>query len=227
MTISTSLKSIPELLSAVLGLNVDSCKELHKKAGTIWNIPKRLDLQQEYGINGAEVGRLIAGLELAKRVRLEIDQRNRIKTSEDIANLFEHLNAFDHEELWLVYINDEGYVLGTEKFSQGDTESTAFPTHLIARKIIMANASAIAIVHNHPTGDVSPSDADIGSIRLIDDLMKALRVRFWDFIIVGSSTYYSCRERNQMPWQKELPKSSSGTPLSADDLLDYLVGGRP
>jgi DNA repair protein RadC len=177
-----------------------------EKAGTIHNIPKRTDLLKQYSIGNGHLAAFQASLELASRAQAQIDKRQRInpKTSgEDVANYFGRLQSLTHEELWVMYLDDEGRIMDCTMETKGDENSTAMPINLIARKCILSGASAIIVIHNHPTGLARPSGVvgwwgDKAAFRQLYLLLKAIRIKFYDFVIVGDSSYWSGKENGDL-----------------------------
>jgi DNA repair protein RadC len=183
-----------------------------EKAGTIYNIPKRTDLLHQYGVGNGELARFVASLELAGRAMGQIDKRQRINPKtcgEDVAHYFSRLQSLTHEEVWVIYLDEMGRVMECSLATKGDENSAGNPNNLIARKCIMSGASAIIVVHNHPTGPPTPSggaifDAlfggggDIGVFRDLYFLLKAVKVMFYDAVIVGDSSYWSGKESGDL-----------------------------
>ena len=77
--LATKMKTIPELLSPVLSISVEAAEQVLKKAGTIYNIPKRADILKEFAIGNGKMAMFQAALELSERARTNIDQRQRME----------------------------------------------------------------------------------------------------------------------------------------------------
>jgi DNA repair protein RadC len=167
---------------------VTEANELLESAGTIYNIPKRTDLHKKFSIENGTLASFIAMLELAGRAQTDIDKRQRINPEtcgEDVANYFTRLQSLTHEELWVMYL---------------DENSAGNPNNVIARKCVLSGTAAVILIHNHPTGDARPSGlgpffgGDMAVFTELYLILKTLRVKLYDTVIVGDASYWSGKE---------------------------------
>ena len=96
-----------------------------------------------------------------------------------------------HEEFWLLLLNQAAKVIGKVRISQGGIDQTAVDVRSILREAILHQATQIAVAHNHPSGNVAPSQADktlTNNIRKASDMMN---IRLMDHVIVTDGHYYS------------------------------------
>ncbi len=98
------------------------------------------------------------------------------------------------EEFKVLLLNRANYVLGIYNLSKGGVSSTIVDLKLLFGVVLKANASNIVICHNHPSGKLAPSDADIEITNKIKDACKLLDVHFFDHIIISHLGYYSFAE---------------------------------
>jgi DNA repair protein RadC len=201
--LTTRLKSPAELLAPVLSLSVEDAKSLLERAGTIYNIPKRPDLWKQFSLGNGTMATFTAMLELAGRAQTDIDKRQRISPEtcgEDVANYFTRLQSLTHEELWCLYIDEMGRIMDCVLETRGDENSAGNPNNAIARKCVLSGASAVIIIHNHPTGSPRPSGmgpffgGDMAVFTELYLILKTLRVKLYDTVIVGDASYWSGKE---------------------------------
>ncbi len=98
------------------------------------------------------------------------------------------------ERLVVVALNAKSVPLGHAVTSVGTVDSTIFHPREIFRAAIIASASSILVMHNHPSGDPTPSAADLRSTRSLRDAATLLQIPVLDHIIIGDPTTYSFRE---------------------------------
>ena len=173
-----------------------------EKAGTLWNIPKRHDLHREFALENGKLATFTAFLELAERARFNTDKRGRIipdKCGEQVAAHMARLHSLTHEEVWTIYTDAAGKIMDCVRETSGDEGSASNPTNIIARKCILSGASAVILVHNHPTGPPAPSGhpllgGDLGVFRDLYLMLKAIRVMLYDCVILGEGSYWSAKE---------------------------------
>ena len=100
------------------------------------------------------------------------------------------------EEFKVLLLNRANQVLGIYNLSKGGVSSTIVDLKLLFGVVLKANASNIVICHNHPSGKLAPSDADIEITSKIKDACKLLDVHFFDHIIISHLGYYSFAEND-------------------------------
>lgn len=103
------------------------------------------------------------------------------------------------EQLRVIYVNNENRILCDEVLSEGTEDQTAVYPRKIMQSCLLKNATGIIVTHNHPTGQLRPSNADISITRQIDGACSTLDIRFLDHVIVGvgedlDKGYFSFRE---------------------------------
>ena len=108
--------------------------------------------------------------------------------------LHDRMNNLDHEEVWVIYLTSRVTPLGTEMLSKGTLTETTIDCRTVIRQVLLKNAAAIILLHNHPSGDPTPSASDI---RFTDRLRKAcslMDIKFLDHIITSENAFYSFAE---------------------------------
>lgn len=158
------------------------------------------DLQKVKGIGIAKAITISAALELGRRRKLEDAQISvTIKTSKQAFLYFEpRLNDLRHEEFWVAYLGRNHKLIEVKKISEGGVSGTVADPKIIFKHAIDLMASSIVLSHNHPSGSLKPSDADIQLTKKIIRAGKVLDVYVMDHIIIGDRDYYSFADNDQM-----------------------------
>lgn len=99
------------------------------------------------------------------------------------------------EHVWLICMTSNCKVIGYFEVSHGSDCMSLFPIKNVIQKALFCNAAGIFIVHNHPSGDPSPSSADNKSTQNLKDICGLMDLQFLDHVITGDNDYYSYRER--------------------------------
>jgi DNA repair protein RadC len=151
------------------------------------------DLEKVKGIGEAKAITLIAALELGRRRKLsEIQQKQKISGSRDA---FEYVQSFvedlSYEEFWVLYLNRSHRIIDQVKISQGGVSGTVIDVRIILKHAIEKLASSIIISHNHPSGNLEPSHADIQITKKIKQAADFHDIQVLDHIIIGDQQYYS------------------------------------
>lgn len=151
------------------------------------------DLTKLHGIGPARAVTIAAALELGRRRKLaEAEVSVRIKCSKDAADIFQPiLSDLIHEEFWILYLNRSNKVISRMKLSQGGISGTVIDVRLILKKAVECLASGIILCHNHPSGNLNPSEADTKITRKIREAGKYMDVQLLDHLIISEKEYYS------------------------------------
>ncbi len=151
------------------------------------------ELKKFKGIGEAKALSIISALELGRRRKeSEPQKKEKISASSDIYDLMKpHLLDLPHEEFWVVLLNRANVVLKKTMISTGGISGTVADPKLIFKVALENLASAVILVHNHPSGNTRPSDADILLTRKMKDAGKLLEIPVLDHLIFTDSDYYS------------------------------------
>ena len=149
--------------------------------------------KQVKGIGKAKAVAISAALELGKRRRLLLPkQLESIKSSTSVAEEFYPIMSdLTHEEFWVLLLNKANKQIGKYKISSGGISSTIVDSRIILKYAIENLASNVVLVHNHPSGSLSPSRDDVELTKKIIIGCKALDIIVLDHIIIGQNKYYS------------------------------------
>lgn len=152
-------------------------------------------LKQTRGLGPAKAVKLVAALELGRRVaQLQPEDRTQIRTPEDLAQLLApRLTSLDHEQLWVVVLDTKHQLERMQAIYRGSVNSAQVRVAEVFREAIRANAPAIAIAHNHPSGDPTPSADDIALTADLARAAKLLDIELIDHLVIGDGRWLSLR----------------------------------
>jgi DNA repair protein RadC len=158
------------------------------------------ELSKIHGIGKTKAITIIAALELGRRRQLfESEKKAQIRSSSDIYEYVHPLIAdLPHEEFWILYLNKSNRVIEREKVSSGGVTGTVVDVKIIMKHAIEKLATSIALCHNHPSGNINPSDADITLTKRIRDAGNLLDITVVDHIIIGDKSYYSFNDEGMI-----------------------------
>jgi DNA repair protein RadC len=151
------------------------------------------DLTKIHGIGNARAVTIAAALELGRRRKLaEIPDVIQIKCSKDVADIFQPiLSDLLHEEFWILFLNRSNRVINRMKLSQGGISGTVTDVRLAMKKAIECLASGIIVCHNHPSGNLNPSESDSKITQKIKEAGNLLDIQLLDHLIISDKDYYS------------------------------------
>jgi DNA repair protein RadC len=150
-------------------------------------------LQQFKGIGEAKAITIVAALELGKRRKdSNINKKSKITGSKDAADYFQPmLGDLNHEEFWILMLNRGNKIMDSFRISEGGISGTVIDVRKILKVAIEKQASSIILCHNHPSGTLQASDADMKITRKITDAAKLMDISVLDHVIIGNDKYYS------------------------------------
>lgn len=151
--------------------------------------------KQVRGLGTAKAVKVLATIELARRIAaLAPEERPQVKTPEDLARLFMPLlTALDHEQLRIALLDTKHRVERVVTIYQGSVSAAQVRVAEVFKEAIRANAPAIALAHNHPSGDPTPSAADVALTAELAKAAQLLDVDLIDHVIVGDGRWVSLR----------------------------------
>ena len=155
------------------------------------------DLEQVKGIGEAKAATVLAAIELGRRVAvLAPTQRLVIHTPDDVAAMLLPRFRYEPREHFLaVLLSTKNHVLKTAVISIGSLNASIVHPRELFREAINARAAAVILVHNHPSGDPSPSPEDAALTRKLAEAGKLLDIPVLDHIILGDGKYISLKEK--------------------------------
>jgi DNA repair protein RadC len=171
---------------------IQVAEQVLKRFDTLDNLSRATiqDLRQIKGVGRDKAIALKSAFTLARRMALEMRQDAPVLDGPElIADLLREENrAYDVEHFQVVLLNTRRRLIRVDKISQGTLDTILIHPREVFKPAIAANASAVVLVHNHPSGDPAPSEADIKVTR---DLIRAgqlLKIEVLDHVIIGRAT---------------------------------------
>jgi DNA repair protein RadC len=191
-----------ELLAILIGSGtrnesaVDLAKNiLHRAHDNLAELSKMnmKDLISVKGIGKVRALIILASLELGRRRNeSEVLSRDKIKTSRDAYEIFRSIMGDrPYEEFWIILLNKANKVLQKCNISEGGISGTVVDPKKIFKISLDHHASSIILGHNHPSGVITPSEADLRITKKVCDAGAMLEVTVLDHLIIGEDNYYS------------------------------------
>lgn len=145
------------------------------------------------GVGKVKAITILAALEIGKRrQQSEALLRPTIQGSRDAYEMVKYnLEELQHEESWAMFLNRRNAILGIEKMSAGGISGTIMDMRMIYKRAIEHQASGIILVHNHPSGNLKPSSADMDITSKAKSAGTALDIQLLDHLIISEHGYYS------------------------------------
>lgn len=156
------------------------------------------ELCAQRGLSEAKACQLLAALELGRRlVSLAPQERAAIRSPQDVANLvMAEMSGLDQEHLRVLMLNTRNEVLGIQEIYVGNVNSSMVRPAEVFRPAVRDNAPSIIVVHNHPSGDPTPSPEDVSITQELVAAGKLLSIELLDHLVIGSgSRFVSLNER--------------------------------
>ncbi|MCK4465255.1 MAG: DNA repair protein RadC [Bacteroidales bacterium] len=191
-----------ELIAILIGSGIknESAVELAKKIlKAVKNNLNELgklsveDLMTSKGIGEARAITIIAALELGRRrKRADIMEKKKISGSKDVFEFFQPVLAdLPYEEFWILLLNRSNKIIEKFKISQGGISGTVIDVRMILKNAIEKLASSIILCHNHPSGNLQPSEADKKITTKLKDAARIMDMQVLDHLIITDSSFYS------------------------------------
>jgi DNA repair protein RadC len=151
------------------------------------------ELSNFRGIGEAKAISIIAALEIGRRRNdTETKAIESIISSRDGYNLMRrHLVDLNHEEFWIILLGRSSKVLGKELISKGGLSGTVADPKIIFYAALQYQASGIILVHNHPSGNLKPSQQDISLTKNLAASGRMLDIQIFDHLIISDSGFFS------------------------------------
>lgn len=186
---------------------IDIGRMLLKKYGSLTALSrqKTTEIQKQKGLGPAKAMDLAAAFELGKRLARQEATHQRIDNPEAICDLLgPELRAEPLEVLKIVLLTTRGTLLAIEEISRGGLSETIAHPREVLRAAILHSAFGFILVHNHPSGDPTPSAADLSMTRKIREAAQLMQINFFDHVIIGRpssgrpSGFHSFRETGML-----------------------------
>jgi DNA repair protein RadC len=149
------------------------------------------------GLGPAKAAQLKAALEIGRRLLIESpDERPQVRSPADAANLvMSRMSLLDQEHLCTMLLDTKNRVVATPEIYVGSLNTSLIRVGELFREAIRANCASLIVVHNHPSGDPTPSPEDVAVTRQIVEAGKLLDVDVLDHLVIGRQRFVSLKER--------------------------------
>ncbi len=194
-----------ELLAILLhtGTKKNSALDLATKIiSSFGGLRELLSLTQEellavHGVGLAKVAQIKAALELGRRVSSShIGERPQIRCPEDVAGLvMEEMRHLDREHFVVLALNTKNQVLMKETVSIGTLNSSLVHPREVFKNALRRSAAAVILVHNHPSGDPTPSGNDIKITQQLQEAGNIVGIQVLDHIVIGDNTFIGLKAK--------------------------------
>jgi len=181
-TVSMSAVELSKNILASTDNNLNSLAKLSIK-----------DLEKFKGIGEAKAISIIAALELGKRRKeSEPTVKNKISCSKDIFDIMQpHLIDIPHEEFWIILLNRANHVIKKNQISSGGIAGTVVDVRLIFKIALENLSNSMILIHNHPSGNLKPSQADIDLTKKLKSAGIMMDIPVLDHLIITEKEYFS------------------------------------
>ncbi len=158
------------------------------------------ELMQFKGIGQAKAITIAAALELGRRRRNgEALERKKITSSRSVFEYIQPLlGDLAHEEFWVLFLNNSNKVIKSEQLSKGGITGTIVDVRLAFKQALQLGAVSIILAHNHPSGTLKPSQADIQLTKKIKTAGESLDIKVLDHLIITEKAYFSFADENML-----------------------------
>ncbi|WP_298791499.1 RadC family protein [uncultured Allomuricauda sp.] len=154
-------------------------------------------LKQFKGIGEAKAVSIAAALEVGRRRRGDDAEKiYRISSSKDAFELlYPLMGELEHEEFWIVYLNNSNKIIHKSQLSKGGITGTLVDVRLVLKQALDLGAVGILLAHNHPSGTIKPSAADKQITRKLQKAGEALDIKVLDHLILTQHNYLSFADK--------------------------------
>ena len=209
MRLGPSALSDAELLAILVGSGsakedaVTLMKRILGDCNNNLNTLGKMTIQQlcEYnGVGEAKAITILAACELGKRRQMtKAEERPDLGTATKIYNhMHPVLQDADVEEFWLLLMNQNHRLIKKLRIARGGISEVSVDVRIIIREAVLANATILAVCHNHPSGSLRPSQMDNDLTSSIQNACLLMRIKFLDHVIVTDGNYFSYHEAGRV-----------------------------
>ena len=158
------------------------------------------DLMKFKGIGEAKAVSITAALELGRRrQKSDLGDHFRITASSDVYRFLKsQMEDLNHEEFWILLLDRSNKVIGQKMISKGGVAGTVVDAKLIFKPAIERFASHIILSHNHPSGNLNPSEQDINLTKKLKQAGQHLDITVLDHVIITAHGYYSFSDEGRL-----------------------------
>lgn len=158
------------------------------------------DLTEFKGIGEAKAVSITAAMELGRRRRTgEALERKKITSSKSVFEYVQPIiGELPHEEFWILYLNNSNKIIKSVQLSKGGITGTVVDIRLAFKEALQIGAVGIIMAHNHPSGTLKPSHADIQLTKKLKVAGESLDIKVLDHLIITEKAYFSFADENML-----------------------------
>ena len=199
LTKGTEKLSDAELLSVVLGSCGLARSLIHTSSK--WQDLGQHDLSNVPRFSSARVAQVLGLVELARRITTTpLVQGQSFRCSDQVASAYVPRLASQQQEIFIVLALDSRHrVIAEHEIAKGTMASVQVDPRLVFRQLLKDGAASTVVIHNHPSGEASPSVDDMNMCSKLADAAQLLGIKLLDFVIVGNGSAVSFADRGLMP----------------------------
>lgn len=198
-----------ELIAILIGSGntdesaVELSKRILSKTKNNLNLLGKLSAQQLMnfkGIGQAKAISIIAAMELGRRRRTEDAlEQVKIASSSSVFELLQPiLGELPHEEFWILYLNNANKIIENLQISKGGITGTLVDVRITLKKALELSATSLILAHNHPSGNLNPSEADKQLTNKLKIAAESIDIKVLDHLIVTEKSYFSFADEGLM-----------------------------
>ncbi len=184
-----SAVSLSQRILASVGNNLSELGRL--------SIPELMEFK---GIGEAKAISIAAAMELGRRRRTgEALERKKITSSNSVFEYVQPIiGELPHEEFWILYLNNSNKIIKSAQLSKGGITGTIVDVRLAFKEALQLGAVGIILAHNHPSGTLKPSQADIQLTKKLKMAGESLDIKVLDHLIITEKAYFSFADENML-----------------------------
>lgn len=151
------------------------------------------DLMKFKGVGEVKAIEIATALEIGKRrAAQEIPEKLKITSSKDTFNILHpYISDLQTEEFWAIFLNQNNKVLHKTRLSSGGINNSIVDIRILFKIACEHYATGLIIAHNHPSGNLNPSQEDIRITKTINDAAKMMQITLIDHVIIAENSFYS------------------------------------
>jgi DNA repair protein RadC len=155
------------------------------------------ELAAQHGMGQAKATQIKAALELGRRLQIAApNERPQVRGPADVANLLMlEMGLLEQEHLRTVLLDTKNFVIRVANIYVGSLNSAAVRIGEVFREAIRANSASLIVVHNHPSGDPTPSPEDVRVTEMLVEAGRLMDIEVLDHLIIGRNRYISLKEQ--------------------------------
>jgi DNA repair protein RadC len=163
------------------------------------------EVKAQRGLGEAKAAAIKAAIELGRRLALEApEERPAIHSPADAAALVQYeMSALEQEHLRVMLLNTRNQVMDIVELYHGSLNSSMVRVGEVFKPAVRRNAASILVVHNHPSGDPTPSPEDIAVTKAMIEAGKLMDIEVLDHLVIGQGKYVSMKERG-LAFEREI-----------------------